>query len=86
MNYFVYILLCNDNTFYIGYTKNLENRLFKHNIKKGAKYTRGRTPVVLKYFEQFETLSQALKREYFLKHLTKPEKNNLINNSDILKI
>lgn len=80
MKYFVYILLCNDNTYYIGYTNNLKKRLETHNLKKGSKYTRGRTPIVLKYFESFETLSQALKREYVLKKLTKLEKIQLIKN------
>jgi len=50
-----------------------------HNLKKGAKYTKGRTPVVLSYFESFNTLSQALKKEYQLKKLTKLEKTKIIN-------
>jgi len=79
MKYFVYILTCNDNTYYIGYTNNLQKRLKIHNLKKGAKYTRGRTPVVISYFESFNTLSQALKREYQLKKLTKLEKTKIIN-------
>jgi len=85
MNYFVYIALCNDSTYYIGYTNNLEKRFENHNLKKGAKYTRGRTPIVLKYFECFETLSDALKREYQLKKLTRKEKHKLVKIFDTIK-
>lgn len=77
MNY-VYILKCSDNTLYTGYTNDLTNRLKAHNNGNGAKYTRGRLPVELVYFEQYETKSEAMKREYFIKQLTREEKMNLI--------
>jgi len=79
MAYYVYIILCNDNTYYIGYTTNLEKRIETHNLKLGAKYTRGRTPVVLRYYESFETLSDALKKEIKLKKLSRQKKTELIN-------
>ena len=77
MNY-VYILKCSDNTLYTGYTNNLNNRLKVHNSGKGAKYTRTRLPVKLVYFEQYETKSEAMKREYSIKRLTRQEKIKLI--------
>lgn len=76
--FFVYILLCNDNTLYIGYTTNLNNRLSQHNNKKGAKYTRGRTPVILVFWESFATKSEALKKEFALKQLSRAKKLELI--------
>lgn len=76
--FYVYILLCRDNTLYTGYTTNLENRLLQHNNKKGAKYTRGRTPVVLVYYEELTSKSEALKRECAIKKLKRHEKNVLI--------
>lgn len=78
--YFVYILKCFDDTFYIGKTLDLKKRLRAHNgkIKGGAKYTRQRRPVKLKYFEKFETQTEALKREYTLKQLNRKEKEKLI--------
>lgn len=76
--FYVYILLCFDNTLYTGYTTNLTHRLAVHNAKKGAKYTRGRTPVTLVYSETLVSKSQALKREIELKKLTRQEKLTLI--------
>ena len=52
MNY-VYILSCSDNTLYTGWTNDLERRINVHSSGKGAKYTRGRLPVKLVYFEKF---------------------------------
>jgi putative endonuclease len=79
-NYYVYILECSDNTFYIGKTKDLTKRLKSHNgiESGGAKYTAGRRPVYLVYFEQYKTITEALKREYELKQLTRREKKALI--------
>lgn len=78
--YFAYILGCSDGTFYTGKTLDLEKRINAHNgkIKGGAKYTRQRRPVKLKYFETFETQTEALKREYTLKQLNRQEKEELI--------
>ena len=53
MEHYAYILKCADDTYYCGYTNDLENRIKKHNQGKGAKYTRGRLPVVLVYYEVF---------------------------------
>jgi putative endonuclease len=79
MIYYVYILECADKTLYTGYTNYLDKRLKNHNeAKKGAKYTRSRLPVVLKYSEKFETLSEALKREIEIKNLTRKGKLELI--------
>lgn len=78
--YFVYILECADLTLYIGSTNNIEKRIVAHNSSKtGAKYTKARRPVILKYSESFETKSDALKREHELKKLTRQEKLKLFN-------
>ncbi len=79
-SHFVYILRCADNTLYIGRTSDLQKRLKKHNgeIAGGAKYTRSRRPVSLVFFEEFGTLSEALKREYALKQLSRKQKEELI--------
>lgn len=75
---FVYILKCSDNTLYTGYTNNLNKRLETHNSGQGAKYTRGRLPVKIVYYEQFETKNEAMKREYYIKQLSREEKMKLI--------
>jgi putative endonuclease len=72
--YYVYILECFDGTLYTGSTNDVEKRLETHNLGKGAKYTRGRLPVKLKYSEVFETKGEALKRESGIKKLNRVEK------------
>lgn len=70
----VYILECNDGTLYTGITNRLQHRLTAHRSGKGAKYTKGRGPLKLRYLEDCENHSQALKREVAIKRLTKDEK------------
>jgi len=78
MAYYVYLLECSDNTYYCGYTTDLKRRIREHNqSNKGAKYTSGRKPVTLKYYEEYDNLTKALKREYEIKKLTRKEKVNL---------
>lgn len=77
--YYIYILECADGTFYTGYTTNLENRVLVHNKGLGSKYTRLRLPVSILYSESFESKSEAMKREYQIKQLTRSQKINLIN-------
>jgi putative endonuclease len=76
--YYCYILTCNDNTLYCGYTNNIENRIKVHNSGKGAKYTKYRLPVKLIYYESFNTKSEAMKREFVIKKLNKKQKIKLI--------
>ncbi|HKL76036.1 MAG TPA: GIY-YIG nuclease family protein [Halanaerobiales bacterium] len=77
---FVYIVKCSDNTLYTGYTTELKRRIKEHNNGQGAKYTRGRTPVELVYYEKKESKSLAMKREYEIKQLNRKEKIELIEN------
>lgn len=77
MNY-TYILECKDGSLYTGWTNDLEKRLKAHNDGKGAKYTKSRLPVLLAYYEKFETKEEAMRREYAIKHMTRREKENLI--------
>lgn len=75
-----YILKCNDNSLYTGWTNDITHRLKTHNEGKGAKYTRGRGPVELVYLEEFETKQEAMSREAKIKRLTRKEKLLLIEN------
>jgi putative endonuclease len=77
-NWFVYIIKCSDDTYYTGSAKNLEQRIETHNLGKGAKYTRGRRPVVLEYFETLPDRSSAVTRENAIKKLSRHEKLALI--------
>jgi putative endonuclease len=78
MSHFIYIIECADNSLYTGYTTDVARRVKEHNNEKGAKYTRGRTPVRLCYKEKYETRSQAQQREYEIKQLSRTKKLALI--------
>ena len=73
-----YILKCNDNSLYTGWTNDITHRLKMHNEGKGSKYTRGRGPVELVYLEEFETKQESMSREAKIKRLTRKEKLLLI--------
>lgn len=79
--YYTYIVACSDGTLYTGYTNDLINRVYTHNSGKGAKYTRSRLPVTLVYHEEYDTKSEAMKREYQIKQLTRQQKLYLISKS-----
>jgi len=80
MSYFVYIVKCVDNSFYVGCTNNLEKRLKQHNESKwGAHYTKIRRPIILKYSEEFKTLKEARRREAEIKGWRKKKKLILVN-------
>ncbi|MFW6017352.1 MAG: GIY-YIG nuclease family protein [Halapricum sp.] len=78
-SHYVYVLQCGDDTFYTGYTTDVERRVAEHQSGDGAKYTRGRTPVELVHVESYETRSDALSREYEIKQLSRPEKERLVD-------
>lgn len=77
--WYVYILLCGDGSYYTGITTDVQKRLETHKNGKGAKYTRGRGPLSLLYVETLANKSEALKREHVIKQLTKKKKTDLIN-------
>lgn len=77
-SWWVYILLCADGTLYTGMTDDIPRRLRAHNTGRGAKYTRGRRPVLLVYRERCASRSQALRREAALKRLSRSQKWDLI--------
>ncbi|HET9036536.1 MAG TPA: GIY-YIG nuclease family protein [Myxococcaceae bacterium] len=74
----VYILRCGDGSLYTGATNDLEARLRVHRRGRGAAYTRSRLPVRLVYAEPAVDRSAALRREWLLKQLTRPEKLALL--------
>jgi putative endonuclease len=78
---YVYILKCKDNTYYTGYTVDIDRRLAEHQQGIASKYTRGRTPAELVYLESLPTKSEAMQREYQIKKLPRAEKQRLIENN-----
>ena len=75
----VYIIHCSDGSLYTGITKNIANRLSKHENGTGAKYTKGRGPFQIVFTEKFSDRAQATKREIQIKKISKQKKIQLIN-------
>ncbi|CAM3254562.1 GIY-YIG nuclease family protein [Filibacter tadaridae] len=76
--HYFYVLECNDDSYYAGYTNDLERRVHVHNEGKGAKYTRAKLPVRCIYHECFETKREAMQAEYRFKQLKRYEKERYI--------
>lgn len=82
----VYILECADGSLYTGYTTDLERRVREHNEGTGAKYTRGRTPVELRYHERYDSQSAAMSREYEIKQFSRAKKDRLLSADDLERV
>ena len=74
LSYYVYMLECQDGSFYLGTTNDVEKRFVKHLGGKGASYTRSHKPLKVVYQEELADKSSALKREHILKKLTHAQK------------
>lgn len=79
--FYTYIILTEKNTYYCGYTDDLEKRFEKHKNGTAAKYTRVFKPVKFVYTKKFGTKSEAMKEECRIKSLTRKQKDDLINNN-----
>ncbi|QQG42095.1 MAG: GIY-YIG nuclease family protein [Candidatus Woesebacteria bacterium] len=76
--WFVYILLCQDGSYYTGSTNNIKKRFKDHVEGRGARYTKSHKPEKIIYQKEFSTRSEALKREAEIKRLPKTKKNALV--------
>ena len=75
----MYVVRCADGSLYAGVTTNLKRRLLEHNYgTKGAKYTRSRRPVKAVYEEECSNYSDALKKEWAFKKLSKLKKERIV--------
>jgi putative endonuclease len=79
VNWSLYMVECSDGTIYTGTSNDVIKRVLKHNMGKGAKYTKTRLPVTLKYEIECGSRSDACKLESKYKKLTKEQKLKLIN-------
>lgn len=75
---YTYLLRCADDSYYCGWTNDIDRRLAAHNAGTASKYTRSRRPVELVYYEAFATKQEAMSREYYIKKLSREEKLELI--------
>lgn len=78
--HYFYVLYCNDNSFYGGYTTDPKRRVKEHNSGSGAKYTRpaSRRPVQMIHLEAFSTRPEATKAEYRFKKLARKQKERYL--------
>ncbi|NQU18615.1 GIY-YIG nuclease family protein [bacterium] len=74
----VYILKCNDSSFYTGIATDVQSRLHRHNSGRGSKYTRLRRPAELLYTEEFTNKAEAKDREKEIKKFSIDNKKRLI--------
>ena len=75
----MYILECADGSYYVGSTKDLEQRILQHQEGKGAEYTSRRLPVRLVYSEEFERVSEAFAREKQVQNWSRAKREALIH-------
>lgn len=79
--FYTYILLCKGNLLYCGYTDDVEKRFSKHLDGSASKFTRAFKPVKMLYTKEFDTKNDAMRHEYYIKTLTRKQKEELINES-----
>ncbi|MBK7379879.1 MAG: GIY-YIG nuclease family protein [Ignavibacteriales bacterium] len=77
-DYFVYILECNDRSYYTGVTSNLERRINEHNSGMIKGYTSTRLPVKLVYSNCFNDVNDAIRSEKQIKGWSRAKKEALI--------
>lgn len=78
--WYIYIVECADNTLYTGITTDVIRREEEHNSSdKWAKFTKMRRPVKIVFSQKCEDRSDASKKEYAIKKLTRKQKIEIIN-------
>jgi len=75
--YYVYILEDKNNSFYTGYTNNINKRLALHNSGKGAKYLKGRRPLQIVFLKEYSYFKNAVRAERRIKKYRKNRKKEL---------
>lgn len=87
-SYWVYMLLCENNTYYTGYTNNLEKRYLSHVEGTGrCKYTRSFKPIkIAQSWEIREGKLKAMKVERYIKKLSRMDKDKIVNDPNLLEV
>ena len=76
---YMYILRCSNGQYYVGSTYDLDKRLAEHQCGEGALFTKNHLPVELVYYEQFQQIDEAFRREHQVKGWNRQKKEALIN-------
>jgi putative endonuclease len=74
----VYIARCNDGSLYTGIARNVQLRIAAHNAGRGARYTRGRGPLLVCAQRRCVCKGDALRLELAVKRLPRPDKETLL--------
>jgi putative endonuclease len=82
MPYYVYVLLCEDGSYYTGCTKNTSSRFKQHLKGRGARYTRIHKPQKIVYVEECSSLGEAMRRERAVKLMSHQKKRSLAERCD----
>ncbi|HLJ30832.1 MAG TPA: GIY-YIG nuclease family protein [Candidatus Babeliales bacterium] len=77
-DFYVYILRCNDNSYYIGHTDNIEKRIAEHNSKEYPCYTSKRLPIQVVFIQTFASRDEAFNAERQMKKWNRQKKEALI--------
>ena len=80
--WYIYIILCSDNSLYTGITTDVERRFSQHAEGRGAKYFRGRQPLQVVYCESGHNRSSASSREIRIKAMNRADKMLLVDEQD----
>lgn len=75
---YLYILKCNDGSYYTGSSINLDKRINQHKDGEGAQYTKTRLPVELVYFEEYQNISEVFHIEKQIQGWSRKKKEALI--------
>lgn len=78
MNYFAYIVLCDNDKYYVGHSSDVERRYERHLHKCGAKFTAQNMPVKILWKQEFNTEIEAIRREKQIKGWSRVKKKKLI--------
>ena len=79
MKGYMYILLCEDGSYYTGSTINLERRMEQHFSGNGANHTKKHHPIKLLYYEEYDNIAKAFYREKQVQRWSRVKKEALIN-------
>lgn len=86
-SFYMYILRCNDTTYYVGHTDNIEKRFAEHASGSLVGYTQKRLPVELVFMQEFSSRDDAFNAEHQIKRWNRKKKEALIENKwNILKL
>lgn len=78
--FYVYILKCNDGSYYTGHTDDIERRLAEHIKGSGPSYTITRLPINLVYLQDFQTREESIAAERQIQGWSRKKKEALIQN------